>query len=443
MLVCPQHMQQQDLYHEQNLDARLRAIVSTPWGLLELSFDMPALSTGTVNLTKFRGILPDGSVLVFDAKSSLRPGSRPIAAHFASSASSLGVYIGLPLMREGIANCAMNEEHRGEERYRKVERKVYDLILARNERDLLASAPVPVLLFEGESLKDFAALKIGVLIRDGSGHYRLSEEYIPPSLSISAAPGLRDELRDLVGRAVAKRRQIAEERRSQDRAKVDITARELDKSLFLQAIDSNLGWLKHCADESSTPPLVVYEALLRFTGSMMTVATIGDPAKMPAYRYTDLGATFGPLLDEARRLVSIEFDPVFIEVPLRPYQRRSWLGELRDDRLLHCSTFVVVVEVEGDLVVASNEIPEVTKIASWKQIQAIVEHSALGVPMQPTFHPPPEIPVKAKQVYFLLETMEPLWQEVISTRKVAIYIKPPYDPEHARVRLLAIPREGG
>ena len=236
---------------------------------------------------------------------------------------------------------------------------------------------------------------------------------------------------------------MAEERRSRDRAKVDITARELDKSLFLQAIDSNLGWLKHCADEPSTSPLAVYEALLRFTGSMMTVAAEGDPAELPAYRYTDLATTFGPLLDEARRLVSIEFDPVFIEVPLRPYEGRSWLGELRDDRLLHCSVFVVIFEVEGDLVVASNEIPEVTKIASWKQIQAIVKHNALGVPMQPSFHPPPEIPVKAKQVYFLLDTREPLWQEVMSTRKVAIFIKPPYDPEHARVRLLAIPREEG
>ena len=145
MLVCPQHMQQQDLYHEQNLDERLRAIVPAPWGLVELSFDLPALSTGIIRLTKFRGVLPDGSVLIFDSSSSQRPASRPIDAHFPSSASSVDIYLGLPLMREGVANCTMAEGGRDALRYRKVERKVYDLTLARNERDLLATDPVPVL----------------------------------------------------------------------------------------------------------------------------------------------------------------------------------------------------------------------------------------------------------------------------------------------------------
>ena len=443
MLVCPQHMQQQDLYHEQNLDARLRSLTPEPWGVVTLAFDLPGLSTGTLRITKFRGVLPDGSVLDFDASSSQRPASRPIAAHFPSGAESVAVYLGLPLMREGVANCAMTEDGRGAQRYRKVERKVYDLSLARNERDLLASDPVPVVLFEGESLKDFAALGIGVLVRDGGGSYRLSEDYVAPCLGVGAAPSLRDDLQELVGRAVAKRRKIAEERRSRDRAKIDITARELDKSIFLQALDSNLGWLKHCADEPRTSPLAVYQALVRFTGAMMTVAAEGDPAEFPPYRYNDLAATFGPLIAEARRLVNIEFDPVFIEVPLRPYQNRSWLGELRDDRLLHCSTFVLVVEVDGDRVVASNEIPEVAKVASWQRIQAIVKLNALGVPMRPAFHPPAEIPIKPKQVYFLLDVSDPLWQEVMSTRKVAVFIRDPYGPQYAQARLLAIPREDG
>jgi len=442
MLVCPQHMQQQDLYHEQNLDARLRALTPAAWGAVALSFDLPGLSTGTLKLTKFRGVLPDGSVLSFDANSSQRPASRPIAAHFPSGAESVAVYLGLPLMREGVANCSMTEEGRGAQRYRKVERKVYDLALARNERDLLASDPVPVLLFEGESLKDVAALCVGVLVRDGGGSYRLSEAYIPPCLGIGAAPNLRDDLHDLVGRAVAKRRKMADERRSRDRAKIDVTARELDKSLFLQALDANLGWLKHCADEPSTSPLAVYQAVVRFAGSMMTVAAEGDPAEFPPYRYNDLAVTFGPLLDEARRLVSIEFDPVFIEVELRPHQG-SWVGELRDDRLLHCSTFVVVAEVEGDLVVASNEIPEVAKIASWQRIGRIVQNNALGVPMRAAFRPPAEIPIKPKQVYFLLDTNDPHWQEVMNTRRIAIYIRGRYSPQHARVRLLAIPRQEG
>jgi acetylglutamate kinase len=43
-------------------------------------------------------------------------------------------------------------------------------------------------------------------------------------------------------------------------------------------------------------------------------------------------------------------------------------------------SFVLAVEIAGDLVVAANEIPQVTKIASWERIGRIVQLNALGVP---------------------------------------------------------------
>jgi type VI secretion system protein ImpJ len=189
--------------------------------------------------------------------------------------------------------------------------------------------------------------------------------------------------------------------------------------------------------------LTVYEAFIRFAGAMITVSDDGDPTALPAFHYSDLRSTFDPLLDEVRRLVSRDFDPVFIEIPLRPHQGNSWIGEIRDERLLHCTKIVMAVAVEGDLVVASNEIPEVTKIASWKRIPAIVRLNALGVPLRASLRPPPEIPVQPKQVYFLLDTGSPLWEELLSERKIAIYLRPPYDPDHAKVRLLGIPQKEG
>ena len=95
MLMCPQHMQQQDLYHEQFLDARLHALSATPWGVLDVHFDLPALQAGNLQLASFRGILPDGTPLRFDAVSSLRPPARAIAPHFPTRAAAVPVYLGL------------------------------------------------------------------------------------------------------------------------------------------------------------------------------------------------------------------------------------------------------------------------------------------------------------------------------------------------------------
>ena len=48
MLLCPQHMQQQDLYHEQNLAARLSALTPMHWGVVAQSFDASAVKAGLI-----------------------------------------------------------------------------------------------------------------------------------------------------------------------------------------------------------------------------------------------------------------------------------------------------------------------------------------------------------------------------------------------------------
>ena len=443
MLMCPQHMQQQDLYHEQYVDARLQALHHAPWGAVVIQFDVAALKAGTLQLLGFRGVLPDGTPLALDAGSSQRPPSRPIAPHFTARAEALRVYLALPLLREGVANYALTGDAVAVHRYRGATRRVFDLTHARKEHDVQVSEPAPVFLFEGEPRNDFTALPIAEFVRDDAGGFRLSDDFIPPSLALRAAPALTDGLHDIITRAVTKRRALAEERRARDGAKFDFTQRELDKLLFLHALDLALPWLKHCGDTPSTHPLAVYQALVQLGGSLMTVAAEGDPTEFPSYQIDDLRGTFAPLFAEVRRLLGKEFDPVCIELPLRVNQGTSWVGEFIDERLIHCTTFVLVVTVDSDLVVANKEIPEVAKIASWRRIRKIVEVSALGVPLRATLRPPSEIPTQPRQAYFLLDLHDPLWHELLAERRIAIYIRPPYDPQRASLRLFGIPRKEG
>lgn len=438
MLLSPQHMQQQDLYHEQFVDARLRALSSAPWGVLSIAFDAQALRAGTLSLLDFSGVMPDGTPLRIDPQGPLRPASRAIAPHFQARAGSLTVHLGLPLLREGVANVGQPGEP-SSPRFRQLARRVIDLTAARGERDLQAAEPAPVLLLGDEPRDGFACLALAELVRDEAGAYDMSSGFIPPCLSLRAAPGLLADLQDLVGRAVARRRRLADERRA--RAGAELTARDLDKSLHLHAIDRSLAWLRHCAETGDAHPREVYRALVDLAGALTTTAPEGDPAELPLYQYTDLRATFAPLLAELRRQLARDHDPVCLEVPLRPHQGSSWLGELRDERLARCTTFVLAVEVDGDPVAAAAEIPAVSKLASWKRITAIVRQNALGVPLRAALRPPPEIAAQPRHVYFIVDTTDPLWHDLLADRKVAIYLRPPYDPQHARVRLLAIPAE--
>lgn len=438
MLLCPQHMQQQDLYHEQNLAARLAALTPIHWGVSALTFDAGAIKAGQLALMSFRGVLPDGTPVAIDATSTSRPASRPIAPAFPPSLRSVEVFLALPTLREGVANYASAEVTAGLQRYKTMGRSVYDLTLARSERELQFSEPNLVLLFGSEPRDDYTAIKIAEIVRDETGGFRLNDEYIPPCLSVGASPFVMAGLQDVLSLAVTKRRRLADERRTRDGVRIEFNAQDITRYLFLQTLSGAIPVLKHLSEAPALNPWFSYLELSRLCGALMTFASEGDPAELPAFNFTDLQASFGKLIPEIKRLLGLVIQEAFVTVPLRARQDNSWIGELRDDRLQRCTQWVLAVEAEGEQQQVANEVPELAKIASWKRIPLVVKNNVLGVPLKTAHRPPPEIPIRPRQVYFLVTTDDPHWREILNERTIAIYIKPPYDPRRAKVTLMGI-----
>ena len=425
MLLSPQHLQQQDLYHEQLLDLRLRALSSTPWGLRALGLDLAALASGSLELTAFSGVLPDGTPLHFDHQTPARPPARPIAPHFHPRDEALPVYLALPHLREGAVNLAPDSDPGARTRLRGGLCRVFDLYRPRHERELQVAELAPLILFHDEARDDFSALPIAELIRDPAGGFAPSPTFVPPALAISAAPNLLAALGELLARLAVRRRLLLE-----------LPARDLEHTLELHALARALPWLRHGVDAArDTGPLALYHALLDLAGALLASA---DLDALPAFHFTDLRATFFPLLDLLQRRLARDLAVAYLEVPLRPHQGNSWLGELRDERLAACTRFVLLVEPEGDLVVAAREIPAVAKVASWRRIPAIVRQNALGVPLRAALRPPPELPQGPRTICFHLDAADPQWHEVVADQRVAIHLRAPYDPQRARVRLLAL-----
>jgi type VI secretion system protein ImpJ len=441
MLLCPQHMQQQDLYHEHNLAAWVSALTPMHWGVVTQSFDASAVKAGQMALMSFRGVLPDGTPIAFEPTSRQRPASKPIAPSFPTNLRALEVFLALPTMREGVANYAGGDAA-AMQRYRMATRSVFDLTQARNERELQFSDPNLTLLFGNEPRDDYTAIKIAEIVRDEGG-FRISDDYTPPCLALSGAPALHAGLQDLLGQIVTKRRKLAEERRSRDGVRIEFNAQDITRYLFLQVLNGATPVLKHFADTPSLPLWPVYCELSRLAGELTTFATDGDPADLPAFKHADPQASLGKLLAEIRRLLGAVIQEAYVVVPLRARQDNSWIGELRDDKLLRCTQYVLAIEAEGEQQQIANEVPELAKIATWKRIPAVVKNNTLGVPLRATHRPPTEIPIRPKQVYFMIATEDPHWREILNERTIAIYLKPPYDPKHARVTLMGIPaREG-
>jgi len=437
VLIAPQHFQQQDRHHAASLHARLAALSPQAWGLSALTLDDTALRTGIVKVTEFRGVLPDGLVAAFRDGEPGAPPSRPLAEHFPATARTLDVAVGAPLLRDGIENFAGNEYAR----YRTVVRNdVPDLTGARSKVDLELGQPnLSILLGAEIQQSGLAAVKIGEVVRDPAGSYAWNTRYIPPCLSIAVSRSLTAGLKDLLGAAIARRRALVEIRRERDGEVAEFLARDITNYLLLDALGSNIPLLKHLVDTPSTPPLAAHLALLQFAGALTSFATAVDPAELPSFNYLDLRASFDELLRQIRAMLGLQLREKFVKIPLTLRQEDGmWLGRLADDNMLGCASYVLAVESTLPVTELAQTLPRLSKLASWKKIYDHIKLATPGVRITWQKTPPPELPARPRQAYFLINTTDPDWRAITSERTIAAFFPDPFEPEQLRVELFGI-----
>lgn len=438
MLISPQHLQQQELYEEQVLHERLAAATPLSWGVQAIEFDSGALKSGRLELTRFEGVMPDGT----DLRGKPGSPSRTIGDHFPTTAKQLEVSLGIPLLREGVNNFhEIDSEWRG--RYLASTKSVGDIVMSKNARNLDLGTPAPVLLFGEEKDEDHVKLKVAEIVRDEDGSFTLSDSYIPPILNIGASPVIMAGLREVMSLSVVKQRALTATRRQRDAATIEFAAGDVTRYLLLNAINSGLPLLKHTSEEPKTSPLAAYLMLLAYAGGLTSFTGEIDPSSFPRFAYLDLRSCFLPMFQHIKTMLGAVVKDMSIKIPLEAREDGMWIGRLSEQRMVDCKDWVLAVESGSPEQEVANKLPQLSKMSSWKAISAIVKSATPGVPLQPTHRPPTEIAIKPGQVYFMIKSDDRYWRDVLSERTIAIYVPPPFDPKRATLTLMGIPRTDG
>ena len=438
MLISPQHLQQQELWEAQNLHERLAAATPLSWGVQNIEFDAGALKAGRLELTRFEGILPDGT----DLRGKLDAPSRTISDHFPTTSKQLNVHLGLPVLREGVSNFhEVDSEWRG--RFLSNERSVGDIAMNKNTRNIEVGTPAPVLLFGSEKDEDHVKLKVAEIVRDEDGSFMLSESYIPPVLHIGGSPVIMAGLREIMSLSVVKQRALTATRRQRDASSIEFAAADVTRYLFLNAINSGIPLLRHVSEEPRTDPLSAYLMLLQYAGGLSSFTGEIDPSSFPRFAYLDLRACFSKMFQNIKAMLGAAVKDMSIPIPLEAREDGMWIGRLSEQRMADCKDWVLAVESGKPEQETANKLPHLSKMSSWKHISAIVKSATPGVPLQPTHRPPTEIAIKPNQVYFMIKKDDQYWRDILVERTIALYIPPPYDPKQAKVSLMGIPRTDG
>ncbi len=439
VFLSPQHLQAQDRYIEDLLRFQIAALTAYPWGLTRLQLDGAALAGGVLTVVEASGIFPDN--LAFDIpEADEAPASKAIEDCFADGRQRCQFYLAVPerrssgvnvsLSREGISARFLSEQRmmRDENSGALLERPVS---LARKNLKILA---------EGESSSGSVLLPLIALEKTEAGLYRPEPRYVPPVLDIHSSPALVSIVKGLVELLVARSSQLAGARRQRNDTLADFSAADIANFWLLYTMNTELPEFRHLLETSRVHPEMLFRAMLRLAGTLMTFSTQYDQNDLPRYDHVAPGSAFALLDAMIRELLETVVPSNFIALPLKLMRPSIYATAIDKDAYFQNSRFYLAVTAdmkEPDLI---GRFSQLAKVASATQIENYIRQAIPGLRMIHVPVPPRAIPVKLRYQYFSLEGTGDVWDAVVRARNLAVYLPDEIaNPQMELIVLLAAP----
>ena len=422
MLLTPHHFQQWDNYHEELLNSRIQSTLQYEYGVLDLQVSNEAVANGNFQIINLRGVLPDGLMVnVPDAESV--PDMRPVGNHFPTEAASLGVHIAIPVKKYGEANYQANGSRSTNNlRFLQEGVSVKDETTGSNEQPVALAKSNLRIIFDDELRDGFTSMKIAELERSATGQLKLSEEYIPPILKVSASVWLSNMLRQLVEILITKSGSLSEQRRQSRASLADFTTSEVAVFWLLHTVNSAIPTMAHFFRSPLLHPERLYIEMSELVGKLMTFSVDSHPKDIVKYDHDDLYFTFSTLSSQLKDLLETVIPSRCVSIPLEKTRDTLYVGRVEDERLLKEAAFYLAVRSQMPEAKLIEGVPRVVKIASRDAIDQVIGAALPGVVLTHANPPPAPIPTRVGFKYFMLDTIGPYWNGIRGSKVLAVHV---------------------
>jgi type VI secretion system protein ImpJ len=421
MYLAPQHFQAQNRYFEESFHFATESLWRDAYGVAACQLDADALRNGTVTLLHARGLFQDG--LPFDIpECDPRPDPRNIVEQFLPATDSLTVALAIPRWLEGQQNCDLDALQAGTARYLSTTEMVHD------ENTGLEPKPVQMgrknirLVVLPTKEDNLLTLPIARVMRDQSGHFVYDPTFVPPCLRISASERLASMLQKLVEILEEKSAVVTQEQQSGEKFQTGMSARQVSQFWFLHAINSSLTPLRHILMAKHRHPEEMFREMSRLAGALCTFSLDSNPRSLPAYDHYDPGPVFATLEEHILRHLEIIVPSQAIVIPLKAAARYFYEGEVRDQRCLGPSRWMLGIRSpvgEADLIAKTLQL---VKVCSAQFVPELVKRALPGLALSHRQVPPAAIAAKVDSQYFVINRSGPCWEHIMKTRNVGVYV---------------------
>src|SRR5262247_2746155 len=198
---------------------------------------------------------------------------------------------------------------------------------------------------------------------------------------------------------------------------------EIAEFLWLKTINRFEPLFAHLAATTPLHPETLYAACLALAGELSTFTRDSRrPIAYPVYRHDDLAGSFGPVVADIRRSMSmvLERSAVPIELQTRAYGLR--VAAIPDSDLVKTARFVLAAKAQLQPERLQASLPTLVKIGPVERIRDLVNLNLPGIVLRSLPVAPRQIPYHAGFLYFELERSGDLWKVTEQSRALAMHI---------------------
>ncbi len=425
-----QHFQQQDRHHAELVRQTRNAIHPFIWGVNHVEFDAEALKTGTLRIVSLSCLFPDGEVYSAPAGDALpspvRLGELPQATQ------TVTFYAALPCVKEHGENCDVENGAR----YTQKTVTTQDLFTTAAAAPISYLKPTVRLISDADALASYSHFPLIRLQRRATGGFEVDRTFMPPSLTVAAAPGLHERVCQLAATLQAKVDTLFA-RHSEPRENV-IELRSRDVATFWMLHTASIGYagLSHFMGNPELHPEQLFKEMLVLAGSLMTYSKTFTLDQLPTYRHGDPGPPFAALERIIMELLTTVISAQYTSIPL-PMERPSFYrGSLDIEKLdRHTQLYVAVnADMPGHELV--DLVPRRFTVGAPDDVATCVRLSISGLRVVHAPQVPPAIPVRPSTYYFEVENRGELYDKMLKAKAISVYVPDVF--KELEIELIAI-----
>jgi type VI secretion system protein ImpJ len=414
MFLRPQHLQQQEIFLEDRLTARINALDPFQWGVREFEINEEALSDNRIEVLRLDAVMPGGAVVRF-------PGNATVESReFSPEIEQLDVHLALPRLSPSSANSAPLDSGARDVRYKIKQETVPDLNRGGFETPVDVLVSNVRLFVSGEELELETCDSMKVARVEATGDigkpFALARDCAPPLLSLQAHPPIVEEVVKIVSQIAAKVRVVAGRTTT-------ISTADLPNMWMRYTLARMTPVLRNLLSTGSTNPFALYSALTETAGALAAFA-LQEPAELPPYNHDDPYGCYSELLGFIDTHLGGAVPDRFTELKLaletsgdrKFYATKQLSIELVDPR----NSFFLGIKAQIDSAKLVDLVRDSGKVASMQELPTIMMMNLDGLRIEHLPGAPTEIAARTGYEFFKVEPHGNQWTRIKSEFSFAL-----------------------